>query len=737
MNPLAPKLEQLAQLCGVQTAYEDVRKRKKRASADSVLAVLRLLGIEIDSEKDATRALKQHRQMLLQQALEPVTVAWVGDSCPVTLTLPTNAANGIVRYQIQLENQSPPIIGEVDLDRAALKKSPHGPYVSLLLRLPADLVVGYHRLRVETSAGVFESLVIAAPKTAYSSGDQTSREWGCFLPLYAMRSRRNWGAGDFTDLETLSHWTSELGGTVVGTLPLLAAFLAKPCDPSPYAPASRLAWNEFYIDVTRTPEFSTCPAARELAESPDFIKQVEELRQLEHVGYRRLMALKRRVLELLAQSFFDKPAHGRFDRFERFLREQPHIEEYARFRAAHERLQLPWQQWPQPQRDGELSDADCDRQAMLYHQYVQWIATEQLEQVAATSGEGLYLDLPLGVRPDGFDVWKWRDVYAIEARAGSPPDAVWTNGQDWGFPPLHPQAIRHQGYRHVRDYLEHHLRHSRLLRIDHVMQLHRLYWIPQGLRADQGVYVRYRAEEFYALLSLESHRCRTTLIGENLGTVPPEVDEAMQRHNVRPMYIVQYEVAEEQLVPDSASDGPSKAGIRAAESTTVALRKVPPSALAALNTHDMPMFAAWWRGLDIGLRAQLGLLSDEEADAERESLESRKQGLTAWLRGQSFLNGTSAAPDEGELLRSLLKFLSSSPAGAVIVNLEDLWLETAPQNIPGTGEEMLNWRRKAGRDFEDFSRQPDVLAALQQTDAIRRQTNPSSDPHERLVGKTP
>jgi 4-alpha-glucanotransferase len=203
----------------------------------------------------------------------------------------------------------------------------------------------------------------------------------------------------------------------------------------------------------------------------------------------------------------------------------------------------------------------------------------------------LYLDMPLGAHGDGYDVWRYRELFALGASGGAPPDPVFTQGQDWGFAPVHPQRSRERGHAYLRAYLRHHLRHAGMLRIDHVMGLHRLYWVPRGQPASQGAYVTYPAEEVYAMLSIESHRHQAVIVGEDLGTVPPEVSRSLKRHAVGGMFVAQYEFC---LPPKPV------------------LRPVPRNVVASLNTHDMPPFHAYWRGLDIEDRRALGLIKRSE-----------------------------------------------------------------------------------------------------------------------------
>jgi 4-alpha-glucanotransferase len=405
---------------------------------------------------------------------------------------------------------------------------------------------------------------------------------------------------------------------------------------------------------------------------------VARLRANPLVDYRNEMLLKRRALEQLAASFFRSNSERR-TAFERFAQSNPELERYAAFRATCERRKESWKTWPARIRDGNLRDGDFAETDRRYHMFVQWLAQEKMDAVLAACherGVKFYLDLPLGVNPDGYDVWRERDSFARGASVGAPPDAFFTKGQDWGFPPLHPQRVREGGYRYVIDYLRFQMRHTGLLRLDHVMGLHRLWWVPRGASAADGAYVSYNADELYAILSLESHRHQTTLVGENLGTVPPEVNGSMKRHGVRKMFVLQYETQ-----PDAKQ----------------MLREPPGDCVASLNTHDMPMWAAHWKGLDIADRRKLGLMTSQQARAERKRRAHLRARLVKFLRRERLLTGS---PDARTVLHALLKFLGRSRAELVLVNLEDLWFETQPQNTPGTCTERVNWRRKAKLPIE-------------------------------------
>jgi 4-alpha-glucanotransferase len=681
---------------GVQTAFYDVEDRRQQASAEAVLRVLRALGVPVESFADVSDALRQRRRELWARGVEPVTVAWDGQPVGIDLRLPATSADGDVRCHLALEAGdshawSCDVAGLPAVDSVVVEGV---RYLTKRLGVPFRLPSGYHRLTLEWGGRQFETLIISAPLKAHTSQDKPeSRRWGVFLPLYALHSRRSWGAGDLTDLESMLEWVAELGGRVVATLPLLAAFLDDPLEPSPYAAVSRLFWNEFYIDVTRVPELHRCPAAQAIVGSPEVHRELEGLRSLPLVDYRRQMGLKRRVLEELARCFFAERSE-RHTALARFVEAHPPLEDYARFRATVERRRVPWPAWPQPLREGVLKAGDYDEAAKRYHLYVQWVAQEQMQALSEriqSAGARLYLDLPLGVHPDGYDVWRERGMFALEASAGAPPDAFFTKGQNWGFPPPHPEAMREQGYRYLIACLRHHLQHAGIVRVDHVMGLHRLYWIARGMEPREGVYVRYPSEELYAILSVESHRHRALIVGEDLGTVPHYVRSAMARHSIQRTYAMQFE---------------PRLGV------------VPAASVASLNTHDMLPFAAFWESLDAGDRLEHGLQDEKGARGERESCQALKGSLLTLLRRRGLLE--EADVSERAVLRACLAFLSASHARVVLVSLEDLWLEKRPQNVPGTWEEQPNWLRKAHYTFEAFYHLPEVLDALWTVDRLRK-----------------
>ncbi|MCE9607622.1 MAG: 4-alpha-glucanotransferase [Planctomycetia bacterium] len=692
-------LHELAELYGVEREYIDAMYQRRHASPAALVRVLQILGTPLASAGDAPVAIRAWKQTYWQTPLEPIAIAW--DDQSNHLALRSEQSRGGERFDASLTLES----GEVRTWSAVLDELPttrceHFDGVEYVVKscpLPEGLPPGYHQLALTLNGTAYSCTVVSAPRRAYEpdAGGQ-HRNWGSFLPLYALHSARSWGGGDFTNLKELAAWVGREGGEAVGTLPLLAQLLDEPFEPSPYSPASRLFWNEAYLDLEAIPEFAASEAAQAIVRSDDFVRELAELRDAALIDYRRQLALKRKILVVLAAEFLHTASATRRAAYEAFLQARPDAEHYARFRATMERRAAPWTKWPEPLQSGTIPEEAFDADVRDYHLYVQWIAAEQMQAVAdsmRSAGVSLYLDLPLGVNGDGYDVWREREAFAVGAAGGCPPDVVFRNGQDWGFPPMHPTGIRNQRYRYIIAYLRHQLRHAGMLRIDHMPVFHRLFWVPEGMTAHDGVYVRYPAEELYAVFSLESHRHRTLLVGEDLGTVPPEVPSSMQRHNVQGMFVAQYALQPNPWHP---------------------LPDAPRTSVAGLNTHDMPPFAAYLTGQDVREREALGMLGDLDPQAvlaeRRATVEALANHLGVGHSGERDFAGATGA----ELLVATLRRLSAGATRTVLLNLEDLWRETASQNIPGTNDPTSNWCRKARYSFEEFTTDERVSSLLRE-----------------------
>ncbi|MCX4241089.1 1,4-alpha-glucan branching protein GlgB [Paraliomyxa miuraensis] len=701
------RLFQLAREHGLEESYVDITGQRRDASPEGIRAVLTALGVAVERDEDVERELSQARTARWSRPLEPVIVAWEGEGA-FSLHLPASVDRGRYSMTLTAEDGSPPRSAQGRLEDHPVAASDElegrrfvARQLSLSSLFPGPLPHGYHHLSLEIEGAKDirgQAVVMSAPLRAYApDGFEHARHFGVFLPLYALHGERSLGAGDLGDLGALMRWVGEQGGSVVGTLPLLAAFLDEPYEWSPYAPASRLAWNELYLHLEALPEYQHSTEARALYDGPQAQAERERLGRAPLVDYRGQMAFKRRAIAAMAEACAAGP---RFAQLQAFAKERPEIDGYARFRAVVDRQRVVWPQWPTALRDGTITDRDYGPADHRTHLYAQWAMHQQLtalreqatqpvtQQANGGAGLGLYLDLPVGVNGCGYDTWRYGDLYVRGLSTGAPPDTLFDGGQNWAFPPLHPERLRQQGYRHFIDVIRNHLRYAGVLRVDHVMGLHRLYVIAQGVSAKEGIYLRYRPQEFYAILAIESHRARCLVVGEDLGTVPDVVREAMERHRVHKIHVVQYV---------ARADGEQ------------ALPKAPANAVAGINTHDMPPFAAFWTGADIDDRVDLGWIDPEQAAAEHVQRGRLRANLRRFLSRESTLAPDADAP---AALEACLSHLGRSPSPLVLASLEDLWGELHPQNVPGTYLERPNWQRRAKLSLPQMKADPEVTRLL-------------------------
>jgi 4-alpha-glucanotransferase len=694
-------LRRLAGLYGVQTRYTDGTRRNVEARPESLLAALQGLGAPVPRVADAASALSQRQVERWCWHIEPVVVAWDGILDGVELRLPADEAKGKIELELALERGSVKT-RQLNLSNALVRSKTNlngRDYVGLVLRFTAPLHAGYHRLTLRTALHELRSLIIAAPLRAYAAPPH--KRWGVFLPLYALHSKRSWGIGDLTDLASLVDWSAKQGADFVGTLPLLTSFLdGEQYVPSPYEPVSRLFWNEIFIDIDATVTALAGALGEDVSVPAATAKEARRLNARETVPFREVMVLKRRVLgkltRLLEQgSAANEAAKG-------FRAARPALDDYAAFRAALETLGPRWREWPSPQRSGSLSASDYHPETASYYAFAQWQAQQQVARVrdvAQSCDVRLYLDLPVGVHPDGYDTWRYQDSFVDHMSVGAPPDQLALDGQNWGFQPLNPEALRQKGYEYVRSYLARQMATAGLLRIDHAIGLHRLFWIPEGGSGQDGVFVRQPSKELYAILSLESHRASSVLVGENLGLVPSEVNRGMARHGVAQMDVQFFDMTGDDRQP---------------------FRPPPRESIASFGTHDLAPFAAFWTDQDLAQRQRIGIMSRETANGLKASRDPGKRAVWANLRRRGVIGPTATT---SEIYRGTTRLLAESPATWAALNLEDAWGETEPQNIPGTlSEQHANWVRRARHGIEEF----DSLSDITDATALMRETRPKA-----------
>ncbi|MEO8696034.1 MAG: 4-alpha-glucanotransferase [Acidimicrobiales bacterium] len=530
--------------------------------------------------------------------------------------------------------------------------------------LPETLPLGYHH-----HAG---ALIISAPWRAAAI---TRPRCGVYAPTYALATSRRGDVGDLAALRQLFDWVHHHGADTVLTLPLLATF---PDVASPYSPISRLFWNELHLPIDGPPldrpPFAGAPAtaSTRLIDYPSAFDRA-------HAALRHEAA----TLTPVRRAALDD-----------YLRESPSTLDYARFRAMGERFGRDWRRWPDQPRD-------LDRSSVDMHAYAQWRVHEELLALRdhVSSRDGLLgLDLPLGTHPDGFDAWSRGQLFARDISVGAPPDMFFMSGQNWGFAPQLVHEAIASGHEYFIDCVRTHLRHSSLLRIDHVMQFRRLYWVPDGFAATEGAYVTYPFEHYLAILCLESHLAGVPIVGENLGVVPAEVDAELEAHGLLGTWIAFGAI-------DGARDGRPIDGPA-------------PWALAAVNTHDMPTFRGFVDGADLRVRFDLGLIDRDTLAWLQGERDDDVRAAAAQLHDEGWLD-EAAVDDPPAVYRGLLRSLAASAAPIVLANLEDLWDETEQQNVPGTTVEQPNWRRLTRYRIDELDEVPAVGATLAEARRLR------------------
>lgn len=713
-------LQRLAEQAGIAPGYHDIWGRWHSPSEAQLRELLSAMALLSGPDADPEGALAALQARDWAQGLPPVVVAREGPA-RVRVVLPRAALEQPLRWHLALE-QGETETGEFEPAQAP-RLDEREEQVAVVLELPAELPLGYHRLRV----GEHETLLIQAPAACYQPEALRAdgRLWGPALQLYTVRSERNWGIGDFTDLKHLAEQWGEQGASVIGLNPLHALFLHNPAHASPYSPSSRRFLNVLYLDVEAVPDLAESEAATELLRGADFQLRLKRLREADKVDYPGVAAAKLAVLERLYASFrarhlqAETPRAREFRDFQR--RQGEPLRQYAVFEAlyAHFRAQDPdawsWLAWPEPYRDpasAEVARFTAEQlEAVEFYEYLQWQAERQLAGVAAHLARqgleiGLYLDLAVSVDRGGVDGWRNQGIYALGANVGAPPDDFAREGQDWGLPPFEPRRLRESGYGAFIGALRENMRRAGALRIDHVMGLMRLYWVPHGRSAADGAYVHYPLDELLAIVALESHRNQCLVIGEDLGTVPGEVREAMDREGILSYRVLIFEKGEGgQFKPPG---------------------ELPREALGSVSTHDLPTLAGYWAGHDVLLRAELGLYDDDNVRSQQvvERAQDRSRLLLALEREGLLPEGATvdsqSVPElTPELARALHRYLARSPAKLMMVQPEDVLGMIEQVNLPGSPEALHpNWRRKLDLPLESW---PQDARFLQLAAALREE----------------
>lgn len=714
-------LRRAASLWRVDAGYWDVWGRYHEATPEALRNILESLGVRAGNLEELNRALEERLLADWRRPLPPTVVSGPG-AVDVPLRLPESMEQAELEFELELESgerrslrnaaSELPVVRRAHLARerflerrAALGRLPLGCHeLTVTIRAPAQAPVSA-RLRL-----------VVAPERAWlpPALERGERRAGLSISLYGLRSERNWGCGDFTDLERLAVWAARhVGGAFILLNPLHAIHNRQPFNTSPYLPNSIFYRNFIYLDVERIEDFAESSRARALRASPRVEQEICALRRAPYVEYERVARLKRVFLKLAFRRFLRDLAAGsdRAAEFRRFVETEGELlDRYAVYCALDERMHRrhpevwTWRQWPS---EFQSPDSEATRRfaarhwrSVLFHKYVQWQIARQLDRAQQAAREagmsiGLMHDLALATDQFGSDLWAHREFFVSGCRVGAPPDDFSPNGQDWAFPPPNSERHYEDGYRLFQEMVRRVARGGGALRIDHVMRFFRLYWIPEGSTPAQGTYVRDRHEDLIRILALESVRNRLVLVGEDLGTVEPEVRQTLARFGILGYRVFYFE--------------------KNARGEFLRPEEYPPQALVSSTTHDLPTLAGFWTGRDIEVRRRAGILPNEESYRRaHEQRRLEKQKILELLRAIRLVPEHTPPQAEqipeltGELHNAIVGLLALTPCLLLAINQEDLTKDPDQQNLPGTTAQYPNWRHKMRYSLEELERSPQV-----------------------------
>ncbi|WP_203799302.1 4-alpha-glucanotransferase [Mycobacterium heckeshornense] len=670
----APSLVELAEKFGIATEYEDWAGRHITIPETTLVAVLGAFGVAAATEQERRAALDAHQRAYWARALPPAIVAragsqtsfWVhvshGDPAEVWLQLEDGTARRDLR---QVDNFAAPF----DLDGRLIGEA---SFV-----LPSDLPLGYHRLHLRSGEHDANTAVIVTPdRLGIPERLGHQRAWGLAIQLYSVRSQHSWGVGDLSDLTDLAVWSAvRHGAGYLLVNPLHAATPTMPMEPSPYLPASRRFVNPLYLRVEAIPEFA-------------YLRKRGRVWRLRHEAQRRAdrselidrdsaWAAKRRALKAVyrvPRSAGRELAYAAFR-----AREGAALDDFATWCALAERYGADWHRWPpelqHPAGPGVADFVAKHPRAVDFHRWLQWqlddqLAAAQSRALRAGMALGIMHDLAVGVHPNGADAWALQDVLALGVTAGAPPDEFNQLGQDWSQPPWRPDRLVEHEYKPLRAMIRSVLRHAGGIRIDHIIGLFRLWWIPRGAPPTAGTYVRYDHEAMVGIVALEAHRAGALVVGEDLGTVERWVRDYLRGRGVFGTSILWFEL-------DRDGDrGPLPA------------ERWREYCLSSVTTHDLPPTAGYLSGEHVRLRESLGLLTRPV----QEELEANRKELAAWtaeLRRVGLLGDDAAV---AETVVALHRYLGRTPSRLLGLALTDAVGDRRTQNQPGTTDEYPNWR---------------------------------------------
>jgi 4-alpha-glucanotransferase len=706
------QLLEITRLAGVEPWYEDSYGRIHNTSIETAQTVLRAKGAVPEKE----RSLERNDVLVVSRDALPESF---------TLLFPKSGQTGPLdqenpALELALEDETGKT-KHIDFPQGAFDARETGDGVLVRGAFPNGLEMGRYNVKglLNWSGGVHETRAwwFICPEQAYINPQIRGgkRIAGVNIALYGVRSSRNWGIGDFTDLKGIIDWAGDdLQVDFVGVNPLHAIFNSAPYNTSPYNPSSRYYRNYIYLDPERIPDFHESSEAVEYVDKMKSDGALEELREAERVNYDAVSKLKLQVLRTLFNSFLKThldQGTPRAEGFRNYERSQgPYLERFAVFSALRNHfVSRPepiyyWRNWPDGLDDSGSEQvknfAEENAEEVLFWKYLQWqieLQLSQVQQFALDKGMmiGLYHDLALGVDGYGADAWAEPSLYLQEFTIGAPPDPFAPEGQNWGFPAPNGDAARARAYEPLIRMFNTAMEHGGAVRIDHVMQLKRLFWIPRDKRPTDGVYVTERAADLMNIISLISATEKSIIVGEDLGTVPADFREQMMNKGILSYRLFYFE--EDQ------------------NGRMLSPQEYPEKALVSINTHDLPTLTGFWSGRDIDLRRDLGDLSPQDESVLREDRTRRKAKIIEKMVQEGFLPAHTAhrawetPTPTRDLHEAVLRFLMRSPCHMVMINQEDILMDPRQQNLPGTVDQSPNWTTKMRFTLEQLRSDPQAI----------------------------
>ncbi len=725
-------LQQLVEMRGIETQYVDAWGKPATIAESSKAKLLNTLGYDTSSDEKIQSQITQDIKSVWLSPLNPVQVVRNTQEINLAVRLPIELVNDDHTLTVTCENadvlthQFTP----VDQEMTTMAHIDDVEFHEYVVTLPLDLPLGYHDVALSADDDEFaRSRLIVAPEACYTPNEikEGKKIWGLSVQLYCVRSEKNWGIGDFSDLALLIEKAAGVGADFIGLNPIHALYPANPNACSPYGPSSRRWLNYLYIDVTAIDGYDDA-SVQAVVSSDEFKATLEHARNVEHVDYEAVAHVKLAALKAVFDVYdakYLRKSTKQNKAFKAFVEAGGEsLDMLAVYDALQSHLKAEgkdswgWPVFPQEYKDyynpAVAKFKSANEQDVKFYMFLQWIAAQQLELASNKATDagmtiGLYRDLAVGVSEGSAEIWGNKDLYCTGASVGAPPDILGPLGQNWGLPPMDPRKLYEQGYQPIIDLFASNMASSGSLRIDHVMALLRLWWVVKGDNAKDGGYVYYPVDDLLGILALESHRNQSLVIGEDLGTVPEEIRSKLADNGVYSYRVFFFEQAE-----DGGFFSPSH---------------YPVQSMSTLTTHDMPTLIGYWHCLDLELGKEIGLYPTEEIlqtlYADRHE---NKQAILDTLHGHGSI-GDNVGRDVNhtgmnrELNNGMQVHMAGGSSALLSLQLED-WLEMdKPVNIPGTFDEYPNWRRKLTENIESMFDRHDINELASKLTHARKQAS--------------